>query len=63
MERDEADFGIFTAEEAILTLKFDTQQQLVVIAEIRESQRENGNKLQVYSQGFNDKFVKISTLY
>uniref|UniRef100_A0A1V1FVP3 Transferrin n=1 Tax=Reticulitermes speratus TaxID=60591 RepID=A0A1V1FVP3_9NEOP len=35
LERGEADFGIFTAEEAILMSKFDTQEQRVVFAEIR----------------------------
>lgn len=39
LERGEADFGIFTAEEAILTSKFDIQQQRVVIGEIRDSKK------------------------
>lgn len=46
LERDEADFGIFTAEEAILASKFDTKQQLVVIGDIRDSKEDkNGKKL------------------
>ncbi|KAJ4426200.1 hypothetical protein ANN_27009, partial [Periplaneta americana] len=40
LESGEADFGIFTAEEAILTTKFDRQQQRTVIGEIREKDRD-----------------------
>jgi hypothetical protein len=47
LESGEADFGIFTAEEAILISKFDTKEQRVVIAEIRESRRESGKILHV----------------
>jgi hypothetical protein len=45
LEKSEADFGIFTAEEAILTSKFDIKQQRIVIAEIREDKRETSKKL------------------
>jgi hypothetical protein len=45
LERGEADFGIFTAEEAILASKFDIKQQRVVIGEIRDAKRPTGKKL------------------
>jgi hypothetical protein len=44
MDRGEADFGKFTAEEAILVSKFDIQQQRVVAAEIREDTPKTGKK-------------------
>jgi hypothetical protein len=47
MEESEADFGIFTAEEAILTSIFDIEKQRRVVAEIREVGRETGEKLHV----------------
>ncbi|XP_023702875.1 transferrin isoform X2 [Cryptotermes secundus] len=43
LERGEADFGIFTAEEAILASKFDTKQQLVVIGDIRDSKEDKND--------------------
>ncbi|KAJ9575280.1 hypothetical protein L9F63_025763 [Diploptera punctata] len=40
LQKGEADFGIFTAEEAILMSKFDQLQERKVVAEIRNTERE-----------------------
>ncbi|KAJ9583784.1 hypothetical protein L9F63_021874 [Diploptera punctata] len=40
LQKREADFGIFTAEEAILMSKFDQLQERKVVAEIRNTERE-----------------------